>query len=315
MYNFPKEVTQKFMKELHVARLRDGYFNGIWSDMLIETTYMKFGKSSGGHISITLKPKSVLIWAYSFHKLSSMIKDLKEINEKGSTTLKHKEEYDGRMKQDFKDRIKIKKKLASCINPLTETDGEFSSGVVNIASGKVTPVSETNVYDCVKIGKEQLIEFKSGLPEEFNEKIPFNVRLAAKKSRKIKSADGDRESSNADSIFNRLLMIKEVSNTPIAMAEALRYELTPTPLSMFEMYGTPRIRKNESDIMNDLKIVVNTRGRNPDVSILDGCRILWKIQWPNQSGTMKDYVKGFVNYVTHILKCNDVFYRYYEYSI
>ena len=110
-------------------------------------------------------------------------------------------------------------------------------------------------------------------------------------------------------------MIKEVSNTPIAMAEALRYELTPTPLSMFEMYGTPRIRKNESDIMNDLKIVVNTRGRNPDVSILDGCRILWKIQWPNQSGTMKDYVKGFVNYVTHILKCNDVFYRYYEYSI
>ena len=292
MYGLPQEVTQKFMKGLHVARLKDGYFNGIWSDMLIETTYMKFGKSSGGLVGITLKPKSVLRWAYSFHKLSSMIKDLKEISDKASTTWKHKEEYDERMKQDLKDRLKIKKKLASCINSLTETGGEFSAGVVNIASGKVTPAGQTNIHDCVKIGKEQMIEFRSGLPEGFNEKIPFSVKLAAKKTRKIKSADGDRETSNTGSTINRLLMIKETSNIPIAMdmVDALRYELTPTPLSMFEMDGTPRIIKNKSEIMNGLNIVVNTRGRKPDVSILDGCAILWKMQWPNPSSTMKDYI-------------------------
>ena len=28
----------------HVIRIKDGLFNGIWSDMAIETTYMKVGK-------------------------------------------------------------------------------------------------------------------------------------------------------------------------------------------------------------------------------------------------------------------------------
>ena len=64
-----------------MARNSSGFFNGIWSDMLIETTYMKFGSSPAGLVGVTLNPKSVLRWAYSFHKLSTMIKDLKEINE------------------------------------------------------------------------------------------------------------------------------------------------------------------------------------------------------------------------------------------
>ena len=33
----------KFMNGEHVTHLKDGLFNGIWSDMSIETTYMKFG--------------------------------------------------------------------------------------------------------------------------------------------------------------------------------------------------------------------------------------------------------------------------------
>ena len=33
----------KFMNGEHVVHLKDGLFNGIWSDMAIETTYMKFG--------------------------------------------------------------------------------------------------------------------------------------------------------------------------------------------------------------------------------------------------------------------------------
>ena len=318
MYGLPEEVHQKFMKGLHVARLKSGFFNGIWSDMLIETTYMKFGKSFGGLVGITLKPKSVLRWAYSFHKLSSMIKDLKEIDDKSSSTWKHKEEYSGRMKSDLKDRSKIQRKLAGCIEPFNETGGDFSTGVVNIASGKVTPNSQTNIYDCIKVGREQLIEFRSSLPDGFNEKIPSRVKLATTKIRKIKSSDGSRETSNVGSIFNRLLIIRETSDNPITMVDVLRYELTPMPLSMFEMDGTPRIIKKKSDIMNSIKAVVATRGRKHDVSILDGCAILWKIQWPTSSGTMKDYIKGFVNYITDFLKRNDVvliFDRYYDYSI
>ena len=95
--------------------------------MLIETTYMKFGRSPGGLVGVTLKPKSVIIWAYSFHKISTMTKELKEITDTSNREGKHKEEYKGRMKSD---RIKIRTKLSGCINPLTETGDEFSDGIV-----------------------------------------------------------------------------------------------------------------------------------------------------------------------------------------
>ena len=44
MQRMPTKLLGKFMKGEHVIRLRDGSFNGIWSDMAIESTYTKVGK-------------------------------------------------------------------------------------------------------------------------------------------------------------------------------------------------------------------------------------------------------------------------------
>ena len=154
---------------LHVARNSTGFFNGIWSDMLIETTYMKFGSSPEGLVGVTLKPKSVIRWAYSFHKISTMTKELKEITDTSNREGKHKEEYKGRMKSDLEDRMKIRKKLSGCIIPLTETGDEFSDGIVNIATGKVTASSQTNVHNLKQIGDLQLKVFRASLPCGFHQ--------------------------------------------------------------------------------------------------------------------------------------------------
>ena len=71
--------------------------------MLVETNLMKFGSSPGGLVGLTLKPKSVVRWAYSFHKLSAMIKNFKDIYERTSDTGKHKEEGNGRIKAFMND--------------------------------------------------------------------------------------------------------------------------------------------------------------------------------------------------------------------
>ena len=135
----------------------------------------------------------------------------------------------------------------------------------------------------------------------------------------MKSSDGKRETKDVGAIFNRVLMVSQVSTAPLDMKDVLQYELTPMPLSMFHINGNPRIIKNKSDLMNNLKVMVPTRGNKPDVTILDGCAILWKIKWPSTNGTiLYDYVKGFENYVIQILKKNDtmlIFDRYYDYSI
>ena len=40
----PSNLLNRFMNGEHVIRTKDGLFNGIWSDIAIETTYMKVGK-------------------------------------------------------------------------------------------------------------------------------------------------------------------------------------------------------------------------------------------------------------------------------
>ena len=40
-----------------------GIWNGIWSDMFIETTVIRYGHGPGGIIGITLKPETLKTWA------------------------------------------------------------------------------------------------------------------------------------------------------------------------------------------------------------------------------------------------------------
>ena len=105
-------------------------------------------------------------------------------------------------------------------------------------------------------------------------------------------------------------MTSQLSTVPIDMKHVLKYELTPMPLSMFHINGNPRIIKNKADLMNNLKVMVLTRGNKADVTILDGCAILWKIKWPSANGTICDFVKGFQNYVIQILKKTMIPYLY-----
>ena len=68
------------------------------------------------------------------------------------------------MKADLEDSLKLRKKLSGCIDPFTETDDYF-------LTGKITPASKTNIYDCVDIVMKQQIEFKTSLPAGFHNKI------------------------------------------------------------------------------------------------------------------------------------------------
>ena len=60
-------VLQQFMAGKHVMRHQAGLFNGVWSDMAIETTYMKYGKGPSGIIGVITKPRTLSIWAKSQH--------------------------------------------------------------------------------------------------------------------------------------------------------------------------------------------------------------------------------------------------------
>lgn len=56
MERLPEDVLERLLKGEHVMRHHPGIWNGMWSDMFIETTLMRYGKSPGGLIGVTLKP-------------------------------------------------------------------------------------------------------------------------------------------------------------------------------------------------------------------------------------------------------------------
>ena len=59
MHNLPKDLQETFMAGEHVMRYQKGFFNGIWSDMHMETTFMRHGKVP--------RPKAVKQWSLSLH--------------------------------------------------------------------------------------------------------------------------------------------------------------------------------------------------------------------------------------------------------
>ena len=67
MEKLPPHVQSHFLHGPHVMRHIHGIWNGLWSDQFIESTFMRYGHSTGGIIGITLKPDALKIWALSRH--------------------------------------------------------------------------------------------------------------------------------------------------------------------------------------------------------------------------------------------------------
>ena len=90
------DVFEQFMKGEHVMRHKEGLWNGIWSDMFVESTFMRYGKGPQGIIGVTMKPDMVKKWAYSMHICSHILQDLSDMADGHQSdrdgVISHKEE-------------------------------------------------------------------------------------------------------------------------------------------------------------------------------------------------------------------------------
>jgi hypothetical protein len=166
MERLPSEVLERFMRGEHTMRHKPGLWNEIWSDMWIETTFMRYGHGPNCIIGITLKPETLKRWAYSMHTCSMIVQDVADMSddsrEKEVTT--HKEEKPARVTTDAKDRDKIRDKLLTCIDPLDPAS--HPAGFINVVTGRIAPET-VNIHNAVDIGKGQLVSFEHSWPGGF----------------------------------------------------------------------------------------------------------------------------------------------------
>ena len=80
----------------HVMHHTDGLWNCIWSDLFIESTYMRYTYRHGpsGIIGATLSETTLAIWALSHNTTGQQSNDVAELdNHQYLVVLRHKEEY------------------------------------------------------------------------------------------------------------------------------------------------------------------------------------------------------------------------------
>ena len=157
----------------------NGNWNGIWSDMFIESTFMRNGHSRAGIIGITLKLETLKTWALSRHTCSQLVEDLAALrgeSDENRFQTSHKEEANARIESDKKDREELKCKLDLCIHPLMPEI--HPPKLVNVTNGELA-VPEVNVSQAISIGHNQLIEFEKSLRTGFWKTIQRKVKTMA----------------------------------------------------------------------------------------------------------------------------------------
>lgn len=313
MENLPREVLSKFMNGEHVMRHKAGIWNSIWSDMFIETTFMRYGHGPGGLIGITLKPSALKRWALSLHICSRLLKDLDEMRDSTQSCFitTHKEESKARIDSDSSDRQKIKDKLQTLIDPLNPD--EHPDRLLNVATGSIAP-NNVNVDDAVRKGIEQMVTFEQTWSNDFYQSLSNNVVTMAIGKRSVKCETGIIY--DTELIYSRVMGLATSRN--IDLKTLFQHELAPLPTSMFDDNGNMRIATSKSILKRKLQVVQSARASlKPDVIVIDGCAILWCIHWPS-NGTVQNYIESFWSYVLQRLILCDVyliFDRYYDYSI
>ena len=60
MHNLPGIVLEQFLKGEHIVCHQDGHWDGIWTDMMIESTYIRHGKGPGSIIGTSKGPGGII---------------------------------------------------------------------------------------------------------------------------------------------------------------------------------------------------------------------------------------------------------------
>ena len=313
MERLPQEVLSHFTKGEHVMHHSDGLWTGIWNDMKIETTYMRYGHAPGGIVGITLKPETLKVWALSLHACSWLESDLDDMTDddtESKVVTTHNEEAKARIAEDKRVRGGIRQKIETCSNPLDSA--AHPSGIVNVVSGQIGS-TEVNVHNAVTIGTEQMEVFESRLPQGLYETTTKRVVTMDHARKHVKV--GAVKVFDTNLIYSRVngLQARERDS---GIKDVLGYELAPVPTSMFDDTGDRRIAKSKSTLKKVLQVEVSDRvAGGANFSVLGGSAILWVVPWP-ADGSVKDYIANFKYAIEKRLRVEDVyliFDRYHDY--
>ena len=165
METLPSEIKHYFLQEQHIMRHAASATNSTWSDMFIETTFMRYGHSQGGLTGITKNDNATQRWSISLHTYSSLISYITAMwNQMYQTLAHYKEETPGKIQADAADRHKLREKLAQCTNSLDPND--HPPALFNIATGMLAEPS-MNIHRALQIWTSSMNHLLTNCQSDF----------------------------------------------------------------------------------------------------------------------------------------------------
>ena len=105
MTSLGPEILDRFCQGQQSLHHTTGIYNGQWSDMFIETNWMRKGHGPGSIIGMTENPQTMASWVYSMDATTTLTGDLNKMSgDDANVQTTHKEETESRINRDGHDR-------------------------------------------------------------------------------------------------------------------------------------------------------------------------------------------------------------------
>jgi hypothetical protein len=284
------------MHEGHFAVRRNAklYWSGTWSDMTIEQSLMRAGKTQGGLINITHKESARTKWLLTAHIIAQYTHALRSLTDTftGTWSEQHRDVHPANMRRDVEDMKKFTLFLREH-NPFAVEDDQLR----NIATGLIADHRVT-ADDAIDIGRrihEKLNEKRFGdiTLKKADQAVTFAVM------RKVVKVGNEDVHMSSQELYHRLMSTASVSGPPDKAI--FEYELATVCPALFHDDGT--MRKSQKSQLAKYIIEMNTsmlqqETTEPAARVFDGCALLHRIPWP-KVGTMETVCSSFVASVVH----------------
>ena len=217
--------------------------------------------------------------------------------------MEHKEEGKAHIKADGKDRQALREKLAVCIDPLNPE--EHPSGLVNIVTGEVIMNESINVDQAMDLGKMQQEAFEVAWPETFH--MPVKATVATwTENKKAINVNGQMV-MDVGIFYARALALHASQRDGVpTISDMLATELAPVTTSMFDDECQMRIAA-KSVLKKELAVERSSRRVEPDAVFLDGCTVLWAVEFPHGNASVNDYIHAFRKHIRRYQEKADVY--------
>ena len=289
---FQESLTKFTVYGNHAVRFSDHEWSGTWTDITIESTLIREAKSLGGLNRGRFRNESAhKSWVQTLNHFSFIHQQLEgRMNKRGVPV--HTNVTRAQMKKDDKAVNAIVGWLEE-VNPFDAT--RAGNILVSFSTGfSSTPEDPINADQAEEVGRVMHAKM-DGKTVLYTMEIKNKVK-SLESLRSGPKVNGKKLVIDSHKLFNRLVIISE---REVKTRQGLRFELTPTPMSLFDK--DQKLRKpDKAALAKILKAFVEPVEHPPCTSlVIDGGWLLHNVKW-EANLTWKDIAETYLRFVKSI---------------